>query len=386
MMMSYYFDHAATTPIHPEVIRTMVELMQGPGGNGSSIHAYGRAAKGQLSRARDLISLAVGCKPNELMFTSGGTESDNTALIGAARAQRLKGKNHIITSAAEHHAVLHTCKWLEQNEGFQLSVLPVDAKGRVHPDQVREAIRPETAVVSIMHGNNEVGTIQPIEAIGEVVRAGGAVFHVDAVQTLGHIEINLSELSVDLMSFSAHKINGPQGVGALYIASGTPFEPIQHGGSQERKRRAGTENIAGIAGFAKAVDICVNEREKKQPFMDELRKRWIELLRQEMPNGELFINGDENGGLPHIINLSFIGIQTETMLMKLDMAGIAAASGSACTSGSLEKSHVLQAMGLPQERLDSAVRFSFGLGNTLEELESAAKIVTDIVNRVRSKG
>lgn len=384
--MSYYFDHAATTPMHPEVIRTMVELMQGPGGNGSSIHAYGRAAKGQLSRARDLISAAVGCKPNELMFTSGGTESDNTAIIGAARAQRLKGKNHIITSAAEHHAVLHTCKWLEEKEGFLLTVLPVDMYGRVHPDQVSEAMRPETAVVSIMHGNNEVGTIQPIESIGEVVRAGGAVFHVDAVQTLAHVDYRLSELPVDMMSFSAHKINGPQGVGALYIAAGTPFEPTQHGGSQERKRRAGTENVAGIAGFAKAVDICVNERENKQPFLNMLRNRWIELLREGIPSGELFINGDEKISLPHIINISFAGVQTETMLMKLDMAGIAAASGSACTSGSLEKSHVLMAMGLPQERLDSAVRFSFGLGNTLEELESAAKIVTDIVNGVRSKG
>ncbi|RIX50587.1 cysteine desulfurase [Paenibacillus nanensis] len=384
--MSYYFDHAATTPMHPEVIQTMVELMQGPGGNGSSIHAYGRAAKGQLSRARDLISAAVGCKPNELLFTSGGTESDNAALIGAARAQRQKGKRHIITSAAEHHAVLHTCKWLEEKEGFSLTVLPVDIHGRVHPEQVREAMRPETAVVSIMHGNNEVGTIQPIEEIGEVVRAGGAVFHVDAVQSLGYTDYRLSELPVDLMSFSAHKINGPQGVGALYIASGTPFEPTQHGGSQERKRRAGTENVAGIAGFAKAVDICVNERKNKKPFMDKLRMRWIELLRQDIPGGELFINGDESGSLPHIINISFIGVQTETMLMNLDMAGIAAASGSACTSGSLEKSHVLLAMGLPQERLDSAVRFSFGMGNTLEELESAAKIVTDIVTRIRSKG
>lgn len=382
--MKYYFDHAATTPMHPEVIQAMVELMQGPGGNGSSVHAYGRAAKGQLSRARDLVSAAVGCKPGELLFTSGGTESDNAALIGAARAQRKRGRSHIVTSAAEHHAVLHSCEWLAEQEGFSLTVLPVDALGRIHPDQVREAMKPETAVVSIMHGNNEVGTIQPIEEIGEIVRPSGAVFHVDAVQTLGHLEYRLAELPVHLMSFSAHKINGPQGVGALYIAAGTPFEPLLHGGSQERKRRAGTENVAGIAGFAKAVDICVNERKKRQLFMDKLRSKWIQLLQQGISGGNLVVNGDSGSCLPHIANISFPGVQTETMLMKLDMAGIAAASGSACTSGSLEKSHVLRAMGLPAELLDSAVRFSFGLGNTLEELESAAPIVADIVNRLRS--
>ncbi|MCR2804809.1 cysteine desulfurase family protein [Paenibacillus soyae] len=385
-MMKHYFDHAATTPMHPEVIQTMVELMQGPGGNGSSVHAYGRAAKGQLSRARDLISAAVGCKPGELLFTSGGTESDNAAIIGAAREQRKKGKNHIITTAAEHHAVLHTCEWLAEQEGFSLTVLPVDGLGRVRPEQVQEAMRPETAVVSIMHGNNEVGTIQPIEAIGEIVQSNGAVFHVDAVQTLGHLEYRLSELPVHMMSFSAHKINGPQGVGALYIASGTPFEPLLHGGSQERKRRAGTENVAGIAGFARAVDICVNERKKRQPFLDKLRTRWIELLQEGISGGNVIVNGDSRSTLPHIANISFPGLHTETLLMKLDIAGIAAASGSACTSGSLEKSHVLSAMGLSEDRLDSAVRFSFGLGNTLEELESAAPIVADIVNRLRSQG
>ncbi|MFD0588244.1 cysteine desulfurase family protein [Paenibacillus sp. GCM10027627] len=382
-MRNYYFDHAATTPMHPEVLRTMVELMQGPGGNSSSTHAYGRAAKGQLSRARDLVSAAIGCKPSELIFTSGGTESDNMALIGAARAQRKRGKTHLITTAAEHHAVLHTCQWLEREEGFSLTVLPVDGSGRIDPDRVREAMREDTALVSIMHGNNEVGTIQPIEAIGEAVHAGGALFHVDAVQTLGYVQYNLSQLPVDFMSFSAHKINGPQGVGALYAASGVPFEPLQHGGLQERKRRAGTENIAGIAAFAKAVDICVNELANKQLFADKLRKRWIELLKEGIPEAELVVNGDESERLPHITNISFLGVNTETMLMNLDMAGIAAASGSACTSGSLEKSHVLRAMGLSSERLDSAVRFSFGLGNTLEDLEIAAPRVVGIVKRIR---
>jgi len=290
----------------------------------------------------------------------------------------------LITSAAEHHAVLHTVEWLAREEGFELTVLPVDEQGRVHAEQVKEAMRPDTALVSIMHGNNEVGTLQPIEAIGEVAHAGGALFHVDAVQSFGTTEYRLSELPIDFMSFSAHKINGPQGVGALYAAAGAPFDPLQYGGSQERKRRAGTENIAGIAGFAKAVDICVNEMKKKQPFLDKLRKEWVELMIGELSRDTVIVNGDPDDSVPHIVNISFIGAHTESMLMNLDMAGIAAASGSACTSGSLEKSHVLRAMGISPERLDSAVRFSFGLGNTLEELQEAAPIVAGIVRRIRS--
>lgn len=382
MSAHFYFDHAATTPMHPDVVKTMLDIMQGPGGNGSSMHAYGRAAKSRLNLARDLVSGAIGCRPGELVFTSGGTESDNAALIGTARAQRKLGRNHIVTSAAEHHAVLHTCEWLRDAEGFELTILPVDKSGMVSPDAVREAMRQETALVSIMHGNNEVGTLQPIGEIGEIVKAAGAAFHVDAVQSFGWHSYNMAELPVDLMSFSAHKINGPQGVGALYVRTGTPFDGILHGGSQERKRRAGTENVAGIAGFAAAVDICVNERKNKQLFADELRMKWIELLQASLPNAELAVNGHEQHRLPHIVNISFIGIDTESMLMNLDMAGIAAASGSACTSGSLEKSHVLLAMNLPKERIDSAVRFSFGLGNTVEELQEAAAAVAGIANRL----
>lgn len=383
-MKTFYFDHAATTPMHPSVIHTMLELMQGPGGNASSMHAYGRAARQQLNRSRDHIAAALGCKPAELLFTSGGTESDNAALIGAARAQRKRGKTHIITSAGEHHAVLHTCEWLSKEEGFTLTVLPIDSTGRIAPEQIEEAMIPETGLVSIMHGNNEVGTLQPIEAIGQITRRSGVLFHVDAVQTLGWMDYRLNELQVDLMSFSAHKINGPQGVGALYVANGTPFEPSQHGGLQERKRRAGTENVAGIAGFAAALDICVNEREKKQLFMDKLRKRWIELLSGTLQEVPVVINGSGQHHLPHIVNVSFIGIDTETMLMNLDMDGIAASSGSACTSGALERSHVLLAMNLPEEQIQSAVRFSFGLGNTLEELEDAAHKVGTIVRRIRN--
>ncbi|MDQ0061332.1 cysteine desulfurase [Paenibacillus harenae] len=384
MMNRYYFDHAATTPMHPEVAKTMLEVMQGPGGNPSSMHAFGRAAKQRVNRARDLIAAAIGCRPAELLFTSGGTESDNAALIGAARAMRRLGKNHILTSATEHHAVLHTCEWLSKTEGFSVTYLSVDQEGRIAPEAVAAAMTPETGLVSIMHGNNEVGTIQPIEEIGRIARAGGALLHVDAVQTLGSVPYRLNELPVDLMSFSAHKINGPQGVGALYIANGTPYEPIQHGGSQERKRRAGTENVPGIVGFSAAVDICVNEREKKQPFMDKLRNRWVELLRNALPDISIVVNGSEEHTLPHIVNISFVGIDTETMLMNLDLEGIAASSGSACTSGALERSHVLRAMDIPQERLLSAVRFSFGLGNTMEELEEASHKIATIVRRIRN--
>lgn len=382
-MKTYYFDHAATTPMHPNVAKAMLEQMQGPGGNSSSMHSFGRNAKQQLNRSRDRISAVLGCKPTELMFTSGGTESDNTAIIGAARAQRKLGKTHIITSAGEHHAVLHTCQWLRKEEGFSLTVLPIDSTGITAPELVQEAMTPETGLVSIMHGNNEIGTLQPIEEIGRIAQSGGALYHVDAVQTLGSVNYRLNELPVDLMSFSAHKINGPQGVGALYVANGTLLESIQHGGSQERKRRAGTENIAGIVGFAEAVELSVNEREKKQHFMIELRKRWVELLQQHVQT-PIIVNGNEHHHLPHIVNVSFIGIDTETMLMNLDMEGIAAASGSACTSGALERSHVLRAMELPEEQIHSAVRFSFGLGNTLEELEEAAQKIGTIVRRIRN--
>lgn len=384
MMNRYYFDHAATTPMHPEVAKAMLEVMQGPGGNPSSMHAYGREAKQRVNRARDRIAAAIGCRPAELLFTSGGTESDNAALIGAARAMRRRGKSHILTAATEHHAVLHTCEWLSKEEGFAVTYLPVDQEGRIAPEAVAAAMSPETGLVTIMHGNNEVGTVQPIEEIGRIVRAGGALLHVDAVQTLSSEPYRLNELPVDLMSFSAHKINGPQGVGALYIANGTPYEAIQHGGSQERKRRAGTENVPGIVGFAAAVDICVNERDKKQPFMDKLRNRWVELLRNALPDIPIVVNGSEEHRVPHIVNISFIGIDTETMLMNLDLEGIAASSGSACTSGALERSHVLRAMDIPQERLLSAVRFSFGLGNTMEELEEASHKMATIVRRIRN--
>ncbi|URN92951.1 MAG: cysteine desulfurase [Candidatus Pristimantibacillus lignocellulolyticus] len=383
-MKSYYFDHAATTPLDPDVIAAMIATMQQGPGNASSIHRFGRNAKHSLNQSRDKIASILGCKSNEFTFTSGGTESDNLAIIGAARAQALKGRKHLITSAIEHHAVIHSMEWLAKHEGFDLTIISVDQQGYVNLTELKDALSEQTALVSIMHGNNEVGTIQPIEQIGELVHQVGALFHVDAVQTLGRVPYSLQQLPIDLMSFSSHKINGPQGIGGLYIATGTPIEALQQGGSQERKRRAGTENLAGIVGFATALDICVNKREKWQPFVTDLRNRWVELLQQELEQYPIIVNSDLDHGLSHIVNISFVGVDTESMLMNLDMAGIAVSSGSACTSGSLERSHVLKAMGLSADRLNSAVRFSFGMGNTIEEIEEAATIVASIVKRINS--
>ncbi|UVI28070.1 cysteine desulfurase family protein [Paenibacillus spongiae] len=381
-MVRYYFDHAASTPIHPEVAQTMLEVYTTVSGNASSLHSYGRSARQLLNQSRDSIANRIGCMSSELIFTSGGTESDNTALVGTAKAMSKRGKTHIITSAAEHHAVLHTCTAL-MNEGFRLTVLPVDEYGIVSPGDVEAAIEPDTGLISIMYANNETGTIQPIAEIGEIAHRHGILFHVDAVQALGSIPIDLKQLPVDLMSFSAHKLNGPQGVGALYVSRQIPFEPLLHGGSQERKRRAGTENLAGIAGFAKAIEISENSMTEKKLFLDKLRLKWVEQMNRLMGAGRIVVNGHPKMQLPHIVNMSFIGIDTETMLMNLDVEGIAASSGSACTAGSLEPSHVLIAMGISQERLNSAVRFSFGLGNTLEDIDQAAKKVETILGRIR---
>ncbi|WP_127529664.1 cysteine desulfurase family protein [Paenibacillus kobensis] len=380
-MRTYYFDHAATSPMRQEAISAVVDVMNGGPGNPSSMHRYGREARQRVNRARDTIAALIGAKPAQLLFTSGGTESDNLAIIGAARAMKELGKTHIITSAAEHHAVLHACQSLQQ-EGFDLTVLPVDQSGQLSVDVVCDALTDRTGLVSVMYANNEVGTVQPIEVIGEAVRARGALFHVDAVQALGSLPIDLSKLPVDLMSFSAHKINGPQGIGALYIAGNVALSPIMHGGSQERKRRAGTENVAGIAGFAAAMKAASDELSSRKLLMDQLRQQWVDLMHQAT-DGHIAVNGHETERLSHIVNISFLGIDTETMLMNLDMAGIAVSGGSACTSGSLERSHVLTAMGIGDERLMSAVRFSFGLGNTLEELNEAAKSVETIVRRLR---
>lgn len=377
-----YFDHAATTPVHPRVLAAMTPYLTQVFGNPSSVHAAGREARKALEQARDAIASFMDADPQSLIFTSGGTEADNMAVIGGAMAQRERGR-HVITTQIEHHAVLHACEYLEQ-AGFEVTYLPVDKTGSVRLEDVKQAVRPDTVLVSIMYGNNEVGTIQPIEEIGVFLQEKGIIFHTDAVQAFGVLPIRARQLPVDMLSVSAHKINGPKGVGALYLGRKVPVSPILHGGSQERKRRAGTENLAGIVGFAEATKVATEEMAdrvaKYEQMKAAMRAVWEEA-------GIAFhVNGHPTNVLPHILNVSFPGVHTETMLMNLDLARIAAASGSACTSGSLELSHVLVAMQLEDEIARSAIRFSFGITNTVEEARQVAQTVAQIVNRlVRSK-
>lgn len=384
-MKPIYLDHAASTPVHPEVAEVIYHMLTGQYGNASSVHQFGRAAKKVVNGARDEIAGLLRCAPDEWVFTSGGTESDNLALFGAAYAGAASGKGkHIITTAIEHHAVLHSCEELEK-EGFDVTYLPVDRTGRVSVSDVEAALRDDTVLISVMFANNEVGTVQPIEEIGRLGAERGILFHVDAVQALGALKIDLSELPVDYMSFSAHKLGGPQGIGGLYVRRGAPLHPRSHGGSQERGRRAGTESLAGTAGFARAVRLAVNGLEARREHAFTLRHTLLELLNNSLGKDGFVINGNETHFLPGILNVSFPGVRTDIMLMNLDMEGIAAASGSACTSGSLEISYVLKAMQLPEQLLESAIRFSTGLGNTKEEIEFAAKKLETIVKRLRNK-
>jgi cysteine desulfurase len=382
-MNPIYLDHAATTPMHPEVLEAMLPFYREIYGNPSSTHSYGRAAKAAINRSRDFIADALGCLPAQLIFTSGGTESDNMALFGVVNASS-NAKPHIITSQIEHHAVLHACERLEAM-GYEVTYVPVGPTGLTQTADIEAAIRPNTVLISIMYGNNEIGTLQPVEEIGEIARNHGILFHVDAIQALGKLPIDLSKLPIDLMSFSAHKINGPKGIGALYLSKKVHFTPSLFGGSQERKRRPGTENVAGIAGFAKAVDLTLINQNEMQLIANEFRQIMVSIWRQELGPDGFVINGHPEKRLPHIVNASFPSVSTESLLMNLDVEGVAAASGSACTSGSLEVSHVLKAMHLPESVTSSAVRFSFGMGNSKQQIETAARKTATIVQRIRTK-
>jgi cysteine desulfurase len=377
--MAIYLDHAATTPIHPQVKEAMLPYLEGVFGNPSSMHQDVRTVRMAIDQARDQVAYVLGAEPSQLVFTSGGTEADNLALLGVAAAYADKGKKHIITSQIEHHAVLDACRYLERN-GYDVTYLPVDDTGLVDPDQLRQAIRKETALISIMMANNEIGTIQPIEQIGQVARERGVLFHTDAVQAFGSLEIDVERLPVDLVSVSSHKINGPKGVGALYLSRQVKLVPRAFGGSQERRRRPGTENVLGIVGFAKAVELSQATRVQHMEDMRALRRAFVdELERFQVP---FVVNGHPTQMLPHILNISFPGTDSETLLMNFDLEGIACASGSACTSGTLEVSHVLKSMHLPIDRTRSAIRFSFGRGNTVAEIKRAAEITANIVNRL----
>jgi cysteine desulfurase len=368
-MRRIYLDHTATTPLDERVFEAMRPYFAETFGNASSVHSFGREAKAALERARETIAQAIGAHSGEVFFTSGGTESDNFALRGAALAGRKKGKKHIITSAAEHHAVLEPCEALKE-EGFEVTVLPVDTHGLVTPDQVRDAITTETCIVSIMHANNEVGTIYPIKEIAAVAHERGVLVHTDAVQTLGKIPVNVRELDVDLMTLSAHKLYGPKGVGALYIKRGTEIEPILYGGGQERGKRPGTENVPLAVGFAKAVELAVTEMPTEMPRLASLRRHLESRIREEFPAA--MINGHPSRHLPHILNMSFdsakLNLDGDALVMNMDLQGVAVTSGSACTSGSMQPSHVLLAMGRDVKTAKATLRFAFGRSNTMDDI------------------
>ncbi len=374
-----YLDYAATTPLRPEVRAAMEPYLSPDGfGNPSSLHADGQRAKRALDAARDTLAEALGCQFSEISFTSGGTESDNAALAGVMLANRKRG-NHLITTAIEHEAVTETARFLE-TFGFRVTILPVDEFGTVSPQSVAAAITDETVLVSVMHANNEVGTIQPLREIAGVVHARGAYLHTDAVQTFGQLPVTIDVTGVDLLTLSAHKIYGPKGVGALYVRSGIAIEPLLHGGGQERQRRSGTENVSAIAGFGEAVRLLLPERAAEAERLTHLRDCfWTQLMRR-LPG--VILNGHPTNRLPNNLNISLPGLDAETLLLSLDRAGVSASSGSACTSGSIEPSHVLSAMGLPDARLKSALRLTLGRGTTAEEIDRTVEMLVGIVKRL----
>ena len=374
-----YLDYAATTPIRPEVRAVMEPFLSPDGcGNPSSLHAEGQRAKRALDTARDIIAAALGCQFSEISFTSGGTESDNAALVGVMLANRSRG-NHLITTAVEHEAVAETAQFLEAL-GFRVTILPVDEFGTVSPQSVADALTDETVLVSVMHANNEVGTIQPQREIADIVHARGAWLHSDAVQTFGQLPVTVDALGVDLLTVSAHKIYGPKGAGALYVRSGIAIEPLLHGGGQERQRRAGTENVAAIAGFGEAARLLLPKRAAEAERLTGLRDYFWSHLSERIPG--VVLNGHPIHRLPNNLNLSLPGLDAETLLLSLDRAGISASSGSACTSGSIEPSHVLTAMGLSEPRLKSALRLTLGRGTTQEEIDRTVDILAGIAERL----
>jgi cysteine desulfurase len=374
-----YVDHAATSPVHPQVLAKMLPYFYENFGNPSSIHRFGQSARQTIDRARQQISRELGCQARDIVFTSGGTESNNLAIQGICADPKDK---HIITSQIEHHAVLHVCQQLER-QGAQVTYLPVNHLGQVSVEDCRQAIRANTVLISIMYGNNEVGSIQPINEIGNLARSAGIPFHVDGAQILGNIHLQLSRLPIDLFSCSAHKIQGPKGVGALYVHPAMKLQALMFGGSQERMRRAGTENVPAVVGFAEALSIANARVTDKQIFLQSLRQLFIDQLTLTIGRDAFIQNGHPTETLMHILNISFPGIPSATMLMNLDLEGVAASSGSACTAGSLETSHVLRAMQIPIENQQSAIRFSFSFDNNRQQMMKIVKKVETIYKRLR---
>lgn len=379
MKQLIYLDNAATTKTRPEVVEAMLPYFSENYGNPSSVYDFSTIANKAVNAARETIAQALGANSNEIYFTAGGSESDNWALTAAAEAYGAKGK-HIITSKIEHHAVLHTCQYLERR-GYDVTYLDVDENGVVKLDQLKKAIRPDTVLISIMFANNEIGTIQPIKEIGRIAREHGILFHTDAVQAFAHVPINVDEYNIDMLSSSAHKLNGPKGIGFLYIRKGVKIRSFIHGGAQERKRRAGTENVPGIVGYGKATEIAMatlDERAKKET---EMRDYLINRVMAEVPFTR--VNGSRKDRLPNNVNFAFQFIEGESLLIKLDMEGICGSSGSACTSGSLDPSHVLLAIGLPHEIAHGSLRLTLSEENTMEEMEFVVEKIKEIVAYLR---
>ncbi len=381
-MKRIYMDNGATTPTDPKVFEAMKPYFTDIYGNPSSFHSFGREARNAITEARDKVAELIGAdESREIVFTSGGTEADNYAIKGIAAALSKKGK-HIITSAIEHHAVLHTCKYLEREEGFEVTYLEVDQNGMVDPADVKASIKDDTILITIMMANNEVGTIQPIAEIGKIAQEAGVTFHTDAVQAVGTIDVDVNQLQVDLLSLSGHKFNAPKGVGALYIRKGTRIKKFMHGGAQERNRRATTENLAGVVGLGKAAEIAIEGMEEKREKLIKLREKLIDGIENNIDHVKL--NGHRDNRLPGNVNFSLRYIEGESILMKLDLEGIAASSGSACTSGSLEPSHVLLAMGLTHEVAHGSLRLTLGKYNTEEEVNKVLEVLPKVVAGLRA--
>lgn len=375
-----YLDNAATTKTRPEVVETMLPYFTELYGNPSSVYEFATPSKQAVAAARETIAASIGAKTNEIYFTAGGSEADNWALKATAEAYRDKG-NHIITSKIEHHAVLHTCEYLEKN-GFEVTYLDVDENGVVKLEELKKAIRPTTILISIMFANNEIGTVQPVKEIGAIAKEHGILFHTDAVQAYGHLPVDVDDCQIDMLSASGHKINGPKGIGFLYIRTGVKIRSFVHGGAQERKRRAGTENVTGIVGFGKAAEIAMETMEERSRKEAGLRDYLIEKVMKEIPYTRL--NGHRTDRLPNNANFAFQFIEGESLLIMLDGKGICGSSGSACTSGSLDPSHVLLAIGLPHEIAHGSLRLTMSEENTIEEMDFVVESLKAIVERLRN--
>ncbi len=374
-----YLDNAATTKTAPEAVQAMLPYFTEYYGNASSIYGLGAESKKAITEVREVIAKSLNADPSEIYFTAGGSESDNWALIAVAESYEGKGK-HIITSKIEHHAVLHTCQYLEK-KGYEVTYVDVDENGILKLEELKKAIRPDTILISVMFANNEIGTLQPVKEIGELAKENGILFHTDAVQAYGHVPIDVEECHIDMLSASGHKLNGPKGVGFLYIRKGVKIRSFVHGGAQERRRRAGTENVPGIVGLGAAAELAFSKLEVRMEKERGLRDYLIGRIENEIPYCRL--NGDRNRRLPNNVNFSFQFIEGESLLIMLDMKGICASSGSACTSGSLDPSHVLLAIGLPHETAHGSLRLTLSEENTMEEMDFVVDSVKEIVNRLR---